>query len=289
MKQIKSGIWLIEAENKAHYPYSHSLYFEGKEPLIIDTGAGQALEDLAAGTAQVVISHYHRDHNTCNHLFNGSSFSAHIEDAPGLESLEGFYRLSGLGQIEPEARRMITTQINFSPTRIDRYLADGDYFDLGSLKIRVVHLPGHTPGHCGFLIEKYGLLYASDIDLTGFGPWYGNPTSDLDQFRLSIRRLREMKPEILLTGHSMPITKNIDQKLAAYEAVIDKRDQAIVTFLKRKPATLEQITDKKMIYRRHFGQEALRFFEENMIRKHLEGLLKKEMVIRAEGGIFLTV
>jgi len=289
MKQIKSGVWLIEAENKAHYPYAHSLYLEGKEPLLIDTGAGQALEGLAAKTAQVVISHYHRDHNTCNHLFAGALFSTHIEDAPGLESLEGFFRLSGLGQIEPEARRMITAQINFSATRIDRYLADGDFFDLGSLKIRVIHLPGHTPGHCGFLIEEYGLIYASDIDLTGFGPWYGNPTSDLDQFRLSIHRLREMKPEILLTGHSMPITKNIDQKLAAYEAVIDKRDQAILTFLKMKPATLEQITDKKMIYRRHFGQEALRFFEENMIRKHLEGLLKRKMVIRAEGGLFLTV
>ena len=289
MKQIKSGIWLIEAENKAHYPYSHSLYLEGKEPLIIDTGAGQALEDLAAKTAQVIISHYHRDHNTGNHLFAGALFSTHIEDAPGLESLEGFFRLSGLGQIEPEARRMITAQINFSATKIDRYLTDGDYLDLGNLKIRVIHLPGHTPGHCGFLIEEYGLIYASDIDLTGFGPWYGNPTSDLDQFRLSIHRLREMKPEILLTGHSMPITKNIDQKLSAYEAVIDKRDQAILTFLKRKPATLEQITDKKMIYRRHFGEEALRFFEENMIRKHLEGLLKRKMVTKAEGGLYLAV
>ncbi len=289
MRQIKAGVWLIEAENKAHYPYSHSLYLEGEEALLVDTGAGQALEDLVARTKQVVISHYHRDHNTYNHLFTGVSFSIHSEDAPGLETLEGFYRLSGLGQIEPEARRMITAQINFSATKVERYFADGDYFDLGSLKIRVLHLPGHTPGHCGFLIEKYNIIYASDIDLSGFGPWYGNPTSDLDQFRLSIRRLRDMNPEILLTGHSMPITKNIDQKLAAYEAVIDKRDQAILAFLKRNPATLEQITDKKMIYRRHFGQEALRFFEENMIRKHLESLLKREMVTKAEGGLFLAV
>jgi len=286
MKQIKSGIWLIEAENKAHYPYSHSLFLEGKEPLIIDTGAGQALKGLVARTEHVVISHYHRDHNTYNNLFTGASFSVHINDAPGLESMDDFLQLSGLGLIEPEARRMITTQINFSATKVDRYLSDGDYFDLGALKIRVIHLPGHTPGHCGFLIEEYGLIYASDIDLTGFGPWYGNPTSDLNQFRLSIHRLLDMKPEILLTAHSAPVTRNIKQKLAAYEAVIDKRDQVILAFLKRKPATLEEITDKKLIYRRHFGQEALRFFEETMIRKHLENLLRIKLIARSGDGLY---
>lgn len=286
MRKIKEKVWLIEAENKAHYPYSHSLYLEGTESLLIDTGAGEALKDLAARTEQVVISHYHRDHNTYNNIFNGASFSIHINDAPGLESMEGFLRFSGLGKIEPKARRMITAQIKFSATEVDRYLSDGDYIDLGALKIRVIHLPGHTPGHCGFLIEKYGLLYSSDIDLTGFGPWYGNPTSDLNQFRRSIHRLRDMKPELLMTAHSMPVAKNIERKLDAYEAVIDKRDQVILAFLKRQPATLEEITDKKLIYRRHFGQEALRFFEETMIRKHLENLLTRKAVARSEDGLY---
>jgi len=289
MKEINTGVWLVEAENKAHFPYSHSLYLEGEENLLVDTGAGQALKDLAPKTGQVVLSHYHRDHNTCNHLFKGASFSIHSEDAPGLESLQGFCRLSGLDQINNEARREVTRQINFSATKVDRYLADGDFFDLGRLKIRVLHFPGHTPGHCGFLIEKYNLIYSSDIDLSGFGPWYGNPTSDLDQFRLSIRRLRDMKPEILLNGHSKPLTKNIDQKLVLYEAAIDKRDQAILAVLKKEPATLEQIIEKKLIYRRHYGQEVLRFFEGQMIQKHLERLLKRKMIFRTEEGLFMPL
>jgi glyoxylase-like metal-dependent hydrolase (beta-lactamase superfamily II) len=140
-----------------------------------------------------------------------------------------------------------------------------------------------------YKIEKYNLIYSSDIDLSGFGPWYGNPTSDLDQFRLSIRRLRDMKPEILLNGHSKPLTKNIDQKLVLYEAAIDKRDQAILAVLKKEPATLEQIIDKKLIYRRHYGQEVLRFFEEQMIQKHLESLLKRKMIVRTEEGLFMPL
>ena len=289
MKEIRPGVWFVEAENKGRYPYAHSLYLEGEENLLIDTGAGSVLVELAAKTEQVVLSHYHRDHVTFNYLFSGASFSIHREDAPGVESLEGFLRLSGLGQVGIEAYWKMVRQIDFSATEVDRYHDDGDYFDLGRLKVRVLHCPGHTPGHCGFLVEEYNLIYASDIDLTAFGPWYGNPSSDPDQFRLSIRRLRDLKPELLVTSHNTPVANKIDQKLAAYEAVLDQRDEAILAVLKEKPATLEQLAAKKIIYRRHFGQEILRFFEKSMISKHLESLLKREMIARSEEGFFVVL
>ncbi len=289
MNEVREGVWFVEAINKGRYPYANSLYLEGEENLLIDTGAGPVLEELADKTEQVVLSHYHRDHLTFNHLFDGASFSIHRDDAPGVESLEGFYRLSGLNQVEVEAFWKLVRQVDFSPTRIKCYFDEGDYFALGRLKIKVLHLPGHTPGHCGFLIEKYNLIFASDIDLTGFGPWYGNPSSDLNHFRASIRRLRELKPDLLITGHSMPIAKNIDQKLAAYEAVIDKHDQAIIKALKKEPATLRQLTAKKIIYRQHQGLEVLRFFEEVMIRKHLESLLNGGIITKTEDELYVAL
>ncbi|WP_240152055.1 MBL fold metallo-hydrolase [Streptomyces mobaraensis] len=42
---------------------------------------------------------------------------------------------------------------------------DGAVFDLGGHAVTVVHLPGHTPGHSGFLIEPDGFLFVADIDL----------------------------------------------------------------------------------------------------------------------------
>ncbi len=286
MKEVREGVWFVEAEDKGRYPYANSLYLEGEENLLIDTGAGPVLEELAGKTGQVVLSHYHRDHLTCNHLFDGASFSIHKDDAPGVESLEGFSRLSGLDQVENEAFWEMVKQVNFSATQVDRYFDDGDYFDLGRLKMKVLHLPGHTPGHCGFLIEKYNLIFAADVDLTRFGPWYGNPSSDLNQFRSSIRRLRDLKPDLLITGHSMPVAKNIDQKLASYEAVLDRHDEAIIETLKKEPATLKQLTAKKIIYRRHYGQEVLRYFEEVMIQKHLESLLNREMITKTKDGLY---
>ena len=35
-------------------------------------------------------------------------------------------------------------------------LQDGDEFDFGEFKLRVLHTPGHTPEHISFLVEEQG-------------------------------------------------------------------------------------------------------------------------------------
>lgn len=289
MREIRPGIWFIEGENRGRYPFAHSLYVDGEEKILIDTGAGEMLEELSVITGQVVLSHYHRDHVTRNYLFNNAKFFIHRDDAPGVESAEGFYRLSGLNQVDIEAYWKMVNQVNFEPTRISAYLEDGDLLGSGKTSFKVLHLPGHTPGHCGYLFEEYGFVFAVDIDLTAFGPWYGNPSSDLEQFRASIKRLRSLRPELIATGHSMPTSKDIDLKLAAYEAVLNKRDQKIMKALKERPHTLAELTGKKYVYRKHNGQEILRYFEEQMIVKHLESLIKREMVIKYNADYYINL
>jgi glyoxylase-like metal-dependent hydrolase (beta-lactamase superfamily II) len=286
VKEIRPGVWMIEGGNKGRYPFAHSIYVEGDDNLLIDTGAGQHLEEVALKTGQVVLSHYHRDHVTYNHLFKRALFSIHNEDAPGVESISAFFSLSGLSQIDIEAYWKMVNQAAFSATTISRYLQDGDKFDLGRFTLEVLHLPGHTPGHCGFMIRDYNLIFSADIDMTKFGPWYGNPSSDLEKFRQSIRRLRQLDPEVLLTGHSAPICKNIEQKLEDYESVLDQRDEAIIKIIKNKPLTLEQLTDHKVIYRHHFGQDVLRYFEQIMVQKHLVCLENQKLIVCTEQGFY---
>lgn len=290
MKEVRPGAWFVEGENRGRYPFAHSFYLEGGEQnLLVDTGAGKVLEKLVDKTDQVFLSHYHRDHVKANHLFEGALFCIHTEDAPGVESKEGFYSLSGLNQIDIETYWKVVGQSGFSATKISRYLNDGDIFELGRIRLEVLHLPGHTPGHCGILIEEYGLVYASDIDLTSFGPWYGNPSSDLDLFRRSIDRVRKLDPEVLITGHNEPVTEKIKEKLDSYEAVLDHRDEAIMAFLKQEPAGIEEITSQEIIYRRHNGLESLRYFEKSMIRKHLESLRKRGALVENEEGLFAAI
>ena len=41
-------------------------------------------------------------------------------------------------------------------------LVDDDVLDLAGVALRVLHTPGHTPGHCCFHVEAEGLLFSGD-------------------------------------------------------------------------------------------------------------------------------
>ena len=46
-------------------------------------------------------------------------------------------------------------------------------------RVRVIHAPGHTRGHSLFHVEPDDVLYLGDIDLSSFGPYYGDAWSSL--------------------------------------------------------------------------------------------------------------
>lgn len=269
MEEIKPGVWIIYGENRGRFPFAHSLYLKGEHRVLVDTGAGRSLLQLAGKVDRIYLSHYHRDHVAANSLFAGASFFIHPLDAPGLLSEEGFNRLTGLQGIG-QPYWDILNQKGFEATPAAGRHREGDRIDLGGLTLRVLHTPGHTPGHCAFLVEEYGLLFAADIDLSAFGPWYGNVSSDPEQFVESVQRLRMLNARVVLTSHSRPVTADIDRQMERYAAVIEQRHEMIYGLLRRGAMTLEQLIDLKPIYRRHPKPVPVyRFFEGVMLKKHL--------------------
>jgi len=49
----------------------------------------------------------------------------------------------------------------------DGYLTDGQELALGTLRIKVIHTPGHTPGGVCFFLEKEGILISGDTLFQG--------------------------------------------------------------------------------------------------------------------------
>lgn len=49
----------------------------------------------------------------------------------------------------------------------DRWLSDGDLVSVGHEQMRVVHCPGHTPGHVVFVHEKDRLAFVGDVLFAG--------------------------------------------------------------------------------------------------------------------------
>ena len=90
------------------------------------------------------------------------------------------------------------------PPSPDRSLAEGDVLELGSLTFRVLHVPGHAPGHVVFLSGDRmlggDLLFAGSIGRTDL------PLADPVRMDESLERICALADEtIVYPGHG-PVT-----------------------------------------------------------------------------------
>lgn len=90
----------------------------------------------------------------------------------------------------------------------DFVIADDDVFVVGSLRLRSMHTPGHTPGSTSFLLEDRPLLFTGDTLFPGGPGNTGTPEGDFDRIIESIdRRLLVLPPDLLvLPGHGLDTT-----------------------------------------------------------------------------------
>ena len=79
-------------------------------------------------------------------------------------------------------------------------LHDDDAFDVGGRIIRVLHTPGHSPGHCCFYEQERRYLYSGDLVYKGcLDAFY--PSTDPLLFYQSVKRLSELDVSRVLPGH----------------------------------------------------------------------------------------
>lgn len=144
----------------------------------------------------LLYTHAHLDHIAASGGLKKAFPEATIALHPGDEPL-----WQGLGE---QARFF---GLNYgAPPSVNKSLEDGQEIQVGSLKIRVIHTPGHSPGGVCFLVEETGqkpVLYTGDtLFQSGIGRtdlWGGNT----DQLLKSIReRLLTLDPAtIVRSGH----------------------------------------------------------------------------------------
>ena len=90
----------------------------------------------------------------------------------------------------------------------DFTIPDDDIIEVGDLRLRTIHTPGHTPGSTSFLLEGHPLLFTGDTLFPG-GP--GNTSfkdASFEQIVESIdRRLFTLPADLLvLPGHGLDTT-----------------------------------------------------------------------------------
>nr|WP_219905284.1 MBL fold metallo-hydrolase [Actinopolyspora mortivallis] len=165
---------------------------------------------------------------------------------------------------------------------------DGAVFDLGGRTVTVVHLPGHTAGHSGFLIEPDGFLFVGDIDLTSFGPYYGDVGSSLTDFEASIERCREIDARWYGTSHQKGVIEGAEEfrrRLDAYAGVVARRDETLLELL-AVPRTVEEIVEHRLVYRPHVEGAHVAPVERRTATRHLDRLISNGLVVEVEPGVF---
>jgi len=70
--------------------------------------------------------------------------------------------------------------------------------------VRVLHLPGHTPGHCALVSEANGLVFSGDLFASYAWSVHVPPrflSRDLKRVKVSLRLLAEREPQAVLPSH----------------------------------------------------------------------------------------
>jgi glyoxylase-like metal-dependent hydrolase (beta-lactamase superfamily II) len=277
-------IVVIPGQNGSRYPFCNSLFIDDERKAIIDPGSDEALlNDLASKHRIDVLinSHYHEDHIAFNDLFDHAALWVHEAEAPCHRSYETYLDYYGL-KGNPDMKNwhdLLVGHYRYRERSPALEFKDGDILDFGRTRAQVIHTPGHTIGHCSLYFPDDGILFLADMDLTPFGPWYGDRVSDIDQTIDSMHRILKIPADTYITSHQLGILRGDISEIAyRYLDVIDTREARLIKLLDQ-PRTLKEVVHSWIIYGKK--REPSFFFElgeEGMMIKHLERLMRNGRV-----------
>lgn len=211
-----------------HWEETHCYLLYGSErAVLIDTGLGVAnikkvIENLTDLPICVLTTHAHWDHIGGHKYFK--DFAIHENEVTWIS---GQFPLP----LQEVKKNLTLEPCDFSvgfclddyqifkgtPTSI---LRDGDLIDLGNRTLKVIHTPGHSPGHCCFYEKDRGWLYSGDLIYQGcLDAFY--PTTDPIAYMRSVERVRSLKIKKILPAHhqlNIPVSL-VDEIAKAFQSL----------------------------------------------------------------------
>jgi glyoxylase-like metal-dependent hydrolase (beta-lactamase superfamily II) len=277
-------------DRNGKYPDGNQVVVRGTDSAVaFDTPqVARRLGPVLASVDRVVLGHVHEDHMVGLRALPGTPVDVHEADLEAARSWEGLSRHYGYpGDVLAALRTKIEHDFDYAPRADATAYRDGATWELGGVRVRAVHLPGHTAGHCALLVEPHGIAFIGDIDLSGFGPYYGDATSSLAQFRTTLARVRELPAATWITSHHRGVYTErtaFEQALAAFAATLDAREARLLGMLDEGPRALEALVEGRLLYPPGHADLWVECAERRSILQHLEELAARGRVERLPDG-----
>ena len=282
-------------DRNGKYPDGNQVIVRGSDSVaVFDTPiSANAIGPDFTNADLCILGHVHEDHMAGLHLLRGKPVYAHEADVAAARSWETLADVFGYAGAE-RARSRARFEKEFHYIEAPDAIAykDGATWDLGGVTVRAAHMPGHTPGHCALLVEPYGLAFIGDIDLSTFGPYYGDTNSSLHDFRETLRKVRDLPAKVWVTFHHKGVYTDRQRfldDLCAYEARFDARDARLLEMLGAGPQTLEQLAQGRILYPAHVNEPWVDGVEARSIAMHLDDLIGQGRVARDGDGRYRLV
>lgn len=173
---------------------------EARRAAIVDPGAeGDALaarlQALGVTLDAIWVTHGHLDHvggiGGVRRAFPAAPIWLHAADRPLYDNVEAQARAYGIALEAPPAP--------------DRWWGEDDVVRLGAHEFRVVHLPGHAPGHVALVGSDH--VFIGDVVFAGSIGRTDLPLSDPAKMQQSLQRVAAWPPHLTLhPGHGPSTT-----------------------------------------------------------------------------------
>lgn len=229
------GVWQIVLPWTRAYVLTDGVAFS-----LVDTGTCRDLPLLLAAIGELglnpeVCRSILLTHGHCDHAGNAAYFAtrygakvyAHAAEQPFLETAQT-YAPVGLRILGPSGVLFSLGEVYWPVQRfsLDTLVSADDVIATPAGNWRVLHTPGHTPGHVSYFRESDHTLLSGDAILTVMpytrqaGLSLAQPVfaTDLTQARHSAHQLVALAPRLLLPGHGAPLREDTAARLTDFAA-----------------------------------------------------------------------
>ncbi|MGH8885419.1 MAG: MBL fold metallo-hydrolase [Egibacteraceae bacterium] len=223
-EQLADGVWRVEVGFYINtFVLANDGHGDGDGLTLIDTGRRRDGPRLVRsvrmlgldprGIGAVLLTHCHPDHAGSAARFATSSASSQVW--VGERDLATVHGKAPQPPMPLPVRLLARIMGDVRPVPEARPLVDGtELAPAGG--VRTVAAPGHTPGHCAFLLPERGVLLAGDavwnVWFLSRGPRF--LCSETPAVPATLRRLAALEFDTLAMAHGPPVTTRARDRLA---------------------------------------------------------------------------